>query len=159
MNGLKHLLFAGPFAAALASPAAAEGLEGRYLCSVLQKAGLASTHLEGDPGPAAFAEQPRTRFRMEIIAGRGGYIARELEYAGSDRDQTLWHTQNSVLHGDYHGQPGQLITLTAVEDQAFLRILPMDRAFSRLNFYHAGFEYPGDEDTALSVRFGRCDRE
>jgi|CXWL01.1.fsa_nt_gi hypothetical protein len=132
---------------------------GQYICTVMQKAGIGGTHLEGAPTPSAFLADAGNRFRIGVIAERDGFTIRELPYNGADRDRAEWHTPNSVLHSDYYGDAGEDDTISALVDQGFLRFDSADRATGALWFYHAGFEYPGGEDTNLSVRFGRCERE
>jgi hypothetical protein len=87
------------------------------------------------------------------ITGEGqGFTAIETPYSGADRDPCEWHTANSVLHSAYVSEDGQ--DFVATEDRAFLRITVLrDGA---LRFYHSGFDYPGGEDTNLSVRWGTC---
>lgn len=83
-----------------------------------------------------------------------GFTVTELPYTGQGASQSVWQDENAVLHSIYLGD-GYMFT--AKEDQAFLRIAEMENG--RLWFYHAGFEYPGGEDVALSVRYGTCSRE
>lgn len=125
-----------------------------YICAVEQKAGIGAAHLEGSGTPQAFvSRETPTRFGMRITReeGRGSHAA-ETSYAGPDRDPYEWQTANSVLHGAYSSDDGE--NFVATEDQAFLRILTARNG--TLRFYHAGFEYPGGEDTNLSVRWGTC---
>lgn len=132
---------------------------GQYACTVMQKAGIGGTHLEGATTPRAFIANAGHRFRIGVFAERDGFTVRELPYDGADRDQSEWHTPNSVLHSDYYGDAGEDDNISALTDQGFLRFDWADRTTGALWFYHAGFEYPGGEDTNLSVRFGRCERE
>ena len=80
----------------------------------------------------------------------------EIQYDGPDRDDSVWHTENSVLHGEYRGD-GNLFV--AFKDQAFFsfgKATAHKNSDGDFEFYHSGFEYPGGEDTKLSVRWGRC---
>lgn len=132
---------------------------GMYLCTVSQKAGIGRTHLENDPGPEAFVSPAGNRFRIQVVRERDGHTIREIRYSGPDRDPAEWHTPNSVLHSDYFGVDGEDDTIAALQDQGFLRFGYLNRQDGSLWFYHAGFEYPGGEDTVLSVRYGVCERE
>lgn len=159
-----HFVLALTAAAALSCATSATAqrpppFAGTYMCMAAHKAGIGRTHLEGDPGPQAFVGAAGNRFRIEVVAERDGHIVRELPYDGPDRDPSEWHTRNSVLHSDYYGEDGEDDTISAVQDQGFLRFGYVDRASGALWFYHAGFEYPGGEDTNLSIRYGTCERE
>ena len=79
----------------------------------------------------------------------------EIGYDGADRDATQWQTENSILHAEYRGDGN---SFAAIEDQAFLTFGKTRHKNSDgdFEFYHAGFEYPGGEDTMLSARWGRC---
>lgn len=132
---------------------------GTYLCTVAQKAGIGRIHTESSGEPEAFIAEAGNRFRIQVAAERGGHTVREIPYDGPDRDQAEWHTANSVLHSDYYGEDGEDSTISALQDQGFLRFGFIDRRTGSLWFYHAGFEYPGGEDTNLSVRYGTCERE
>lgn len=136
---------------------AKENVAGEYLCTVLEKAGIASIHLEGSGPPQAFiAEETPTRFKMKIapsVVSADRFTAVELYYDGADRDQRDWHTANSILHSEYSGDGHNF---DAKDDQAFLSFYGSE-SFG-YKFYHAGFEYPGGEDVTLSVRWGGCDK-
>jgi hypothetical protein len=126
-----------------------------YVCTVEQKAGIGAVHLEGAGAPEAFiATETPTRFAMRITGEGQHFTAIETPYSGADRDRYEWHTSNTVLHSAYESDDGQ--DFVAVEDRAFLRVTAMTDG--SLRFYHAGFEYPGGEDTNLSVRWGLCAR-
>jgi len=126
-----------------------------YVCTVEQKAGIGAVHLEGAGAPEAFiATETPTRFAMQITGEGQHFVAIETPYSGADRDRYEWHTSNTVLHSAYESDDGQ--DFVAVEDRAFLRITTMTDG--SLRFYHSGFEYPGGEDTNLSVRWGVCVR-
>ena len=124
-----------------------------YVCTVEQKAGIGAVHLEGAGAPEAFiaAETP-TRFSMRITGEGQHFVAVETPYSGEGRDRYEWHTSNTVLHSAYDSDDGR--DFVAVEDRAFLRLTTMPDG--SLRFYHSGFEYPGGEDTNLSVRWGTC---
>ena len=138
---------------------AQERVDGDYLCTVAEKASITSIHLEdADPPFAGVDDQLPTRFRMRITQeDEGDYSYRmiEIPYDGDDRDPRTWHTENSILHSAYLGNG---IEFSAIEGQSFLSIHPTvhDNSDGDISFYHAGFEYPGGEDTELSVRWGRC---
>jgi hypothetical protein len=124
-----------------------------YVCTVEQKAGIGAVHLEGAGAPEAFiATETPTRFSMQITGEGQRFVAIETPYSGADRDRYEWHTPNTVLHSAYESDDGR--DFVAVEDRAFLRITTMRDG--SLRFYHSGFEYPGGEDTNLSVRGGIC---
>lgn len=132
---------------------------GTYLCTVAQKAGIASQHREGAGPPSAFRyDGPPTRFKMAISPiddVKAQFRLIELPYDGADRDQAVWQTENSVLHGEYRGDGN---SFTASEDQAFFAFGKTHQTDNDgdYEFYQAGFEYPGGEDTNLSARWGRC---
>ncbi len=130
---------------------------GTYLCQVTAKAGIGRTHLEGSAPPAAFVGEAGNRLRIEILAHGSGYLIRELPYTGADRDQSEWHTRNSLLHEDYLSGPDEDGYVSAHSAEGLLRFATSGPR--QLWFYHAGFEYPGGEDTNLSVRYGACERE
>jgi hypothetical protein len=154
---MKHYLGSAAFLV-LICPHAAYGnaLGGDYICTVPQKAGIEAVHVEGAASPRAFvAGDPATRFAIRITAPTTKdrqYRIVESPYSGPDRDRREYQTPNSVLHGAYVSNDGE--AFTAVEDQAFLRV--GSRTNRAIWFYHAGFEYPGGEDTNLSVRWGTC---
>ncbi|GEM_PF-2972942 len=137
---------------------AAEAFEldaGVYLCTVDQRAGIGATHLEDAAPPTAFLDpKPTVKFRIEIARGPG-FTIKELPYDGPGASQMAWHPPNAVLHSIYRGDGRDF---SAAEDQAFLRV-GKDRRPGVIWFWHAGFEYPGGEDTNLSVRTGACSRE
>ncbi len=144
----------------IAEPALAqEDVLGDYLCTISEKAGIASLHLEDADPPAAFVDRYLpTRFRMRITDDGDGtqrYRAFEIEYEGEDRDPRSWHTNNSILHSHYFGDRNLFY---ASDDPAFFALQPTRHTNSDgdLSFYHAGFEYPGGVDTELTVRWGRC---
>jgi len=132
---------------------------GVYLCTVLERAGIGSIHLEGAGPPEAFASKaPPTRFKIQIKPNRHRakpFRVTEIAYDGPDRDQAEWEDANSVLHSVYLGN-GQVYY--AVHGPALLslyRTYP-GNTDGDIEFYHSGFESPGGEDTNLSVRWGRC---
>ncbi len=132
---------------------------GIYLCTVLERAGIGSIHIEGSGPPEAFATKaPPTRFKIQIKPNRNRakpYRAIEVAYDGPDRDQAEWEDANSVLHSVYLGNGEDFY---AVDGPAFLslyRTYP-GNPDGDIGFYHSGFESPGGEDTNLSVRWGRC---
>lgn len=143
---------------------ASDGLAGDYLCRVDEIAGIASTHLEGASPPSAYSDKQRTVFKMRVSASRANgnlgaikYTAIELKYDGPDRDTAEWHTANSVLHSAYVGAgTGGVVSLTAVEDQGFMRFAASSNKGNALWFYHSGFQYAGGEDVQLAVRYGTC---
>ena len=127
---------------------------GSYLCTVDQRAGVGGNHMEDSGPPTGYLDdQPRVKFRMAIVRGPG-FTVTELPYDGPGASQYQWQDDNAVLHGPYFGDGYKF---TAAEDQAFLRMATM--ADGAVWFYHAGFEYAGGEDVALSVRYGTCRRE
>ena len=154
------MLLFGAVALASTSPGyAKQSLPGTYLCTVAEKAGIGSIHLVGSGPPAAFVrEGPPTRFKMRIEPNRNRakpYRLIEIPYEGSDRDQTTWEDENSVLHSAYLGNSTEFY---AVDGPAFLTLFgtPPGNSDGDVGFYHAGFEHPRGEDTKLSVRWGRC---
>jgi hypothetical protein len=130
-------------------------LTGIYLCATEQRAAIKSDHRPGSGDPVAVADKsPLTRFKMEITRRNNPsqpYQAVELPYDGPDRDHRQWQDENSVLHSAYTGDTD---LLQAVSGPAFFSIYGGLR--NEFKFYHAGFEYPGGEDTQFAVRWGRC---
>lgn len=146
--------------AALASTAGGHPLPkpaGDYLCTVEQKAGIASIHLEGAGAPSAFAKDGTvTRFKMRITkAPKKAKLYRlvEIAYDGPDRDQAEWEDEHSVLHSRYVGDGG---LFHATDGPDFFAMATGADPDGNQEFYHAGFEHPGGEDTNLSVRWGQC---
>ena len=157
---MKTAILCGVVAAGLSAPTfAAFDNSGTYLCTVAEKAGLSERHLEGAGPPRAINyPSPMTRFRMRISPidhKKMHFSLVEIAYDGADRDDAEWHTDNSVLHGEYRGDGN---SFTARKDQAFFAFgkTRHKNGDGDYEFYHAGFEYPGGEDTKLSVRWGRC---
>ena len=157
---MKIAMLVGAAAITQASVATAKyDNSGTYLCTVSEKAGIASQHREGAGPPFAMKyDPPLTRFKMQITpvnVKEFRFRLAELHYEGEDRDGAEWHTENSVLHGEYQGDGN---SFTASKDQAFFAFGKTDHKNSDgdFEFYHAGFEYPGGEDTKLSTRWGRC---
>lgn len=132
---------------------------GEYLCTVARKISIAQTHLEDAPPPAAMIEESQpTRFPIAIsVEDEGDYRLVELPYDGSDRDQTEWHTDMSVIHGKYRGD-GRSFESTTAGQEGFFVIGRTVHANTDgdLGFYHSGFEWAGGEDISLSSRWGRC---
>ncbi|MES2903352.1 MAG: hypothetical protein V4696_04125 [Pseudomonadota bacterium] len=158
---MKIAILLGALALAYSEPSsAAFDNSGTYLCTVAEKAGITSRHSElaGHPSAAKY-DNPMTRFKMVISPIKGQKLRfrlLEIEYAGPDRDDSVWHTEKSVLHGEYRGDGNRFM---ASEDQAFLsfgKTTAHKNSDGDFEFYHSGFEYPGGEDTKLSVRWGRC---
>ncbi len=157
---MKFALLIGAVAIAHANMASAKyDNSGTYLCTVSAKAGIAGLHLERAGPPSAWKyEGPATRFKMQITPidlKAFKFSLKELEYTGEDRDPGEWQDENSVLHGEYQGDGNSFV---ALEDQAFFSFGTTRHKNSDgdFEFYHSGFEYPGGEDTNLSVRWGRC---
>ena len=157
---MKFAMLVGAAAAIQSSMAAAKyDNSGTYLCTVSERAGIASIHLEGAGPPRAIkVDGPPTRFKMQISPinlKEFQFRLVELPYDGEDRDQAEWQDENSVLHSEYHGDGN---SFAALEDQAFFSFGKTDHKNSDgdYEFYHAGFESPGGEDTNLSIRWGRC---
>ncbi|VWX60994.1 hypothetical protein [Sphingorhabdus sp. 109] len=134
-------------------------LVGNYLCTIVEKASIATTHLEGAPPPKAFIDdQLPTRFGLRITSddeNPATYKMAEIRYQGPDLDPIEWHTENSVLHSVYVGDG---VTFKASDSEAFVTFHATvhsneDGDFS---FHHAGFEWAGGEDGHLSIRWGRC---
>lgn len=134
---------------------AESSITGTYSCTVFEKAGIASTHLENSAPPEAFAEHDvRSTFAIEIQETESvalPYLVIETLDRGKNPDRTEYDSEFSLLHSPYHGDGANF---TAKEDQGFLRLF--FRLDGNLSFYHAGFEYPGGVDVRLSVRFGEC---
>lgn len=132
---------------------------GEYLCTVAQKTAIAQTHLEGGPPPTAMIDNTSpTRFPIAVsVTEEGDYRLVELPYDGPDRDQSEWHTEMSVLHGEYRGD-GERFRSTGEWEQGFFVIHRTlhSNADGDLGFHHAGFEWAGGEDHSLSSRWGRC---
>jgi hypothetical protein len=131
--------------------------DGDYLCTVAQKAGLAGIHLEGAGSPTAFAKVgSATRFKVRIRPEPKRpklYRLIEIAYDGPDRDGAEWEDENSALHSRYVGD-GSLFH--AVDGPDFFAMARGADKDGNLEFYHAGFEHPGGEDTNLSARWGQC---
>ncbi len=128
---------------------------GDYLCAVEQRAGISKLHLEDSGPPEAFIDpKPVVKFRMRIERG-SGFVVSELPYAGPDANRYEFHTDKAVLHSLYLGDSSYF---TAQEDWAFLTLYrnPQTKV---VHFWHSGFEYPGGEDTNLTVRTGTCGKE
>lgn len=132
---------------------------GEYLCTVAEKTSISQTHLEDSPLPAATVDDsPPTRFPIAIsVEGNGDFRLVELPYTGSDRDPYEWHSEMSVIHGEYRGD-GESFRSTAVGEEGFFVIGRTVHANpdGNLEFYHSGFEWAGGEDLSLSSRWGRC---
>lgn len=135
------------------------GLVGDYLCTIVEKASIGTTHLEGAPPPKAFInDRLLMRFGLRITydgKDRSTYKMVEIPYEGPDRDLTDWHTENSVLHSVYVGDG---TTFKATDSDGFVRFHATvhsneDGGFS---FSHGGYEWAGGEDGHLSIRWGRC---
>lgn len=133
---------------------------GVYLCQTEQRAAIASDHRENSAAPKAGVDNNvPTTFKIQITeTGKGTrkYQAVELPYNGTGRDRADWGDEYSVLHSIYVGDGNQF---EAKDGPAFLAFgrEPLSRAGAPdLEFYHAGFESPGGEDTQLAVRWGRC---
>jgi hypothetical protein len=152
-----HPLLFGFIASSAAAVPATPSPNGIYLCTVAQKAGLASVHLEGAGPPSAFARKgSATKFKMQISADAKRpkqFQLKEIAYDGPDRDQAEWEDTNSVLHSNYAGD-GNLFR--AVDGPDFFVMARRADQDGNLEFYHSGFEHPGGEETNLSVRWGQC---
>jgi hypothetical protein len=140
---LRYALLAGAIALASTSAGYAQkSVTGTYLCTVVEKAGIGSLHLEGAGPPAAFVRDgPATRFKMRITPNRNHakpYRLIEIAYEGSDRDQLELEDENSVLHSAYLGNGTDFY---AVEGRAFLTLFRTRPGNSDgdIGFYHAGF--------------------
>lgn len=136
-------------------------LVGDWLCTVAEKAGIASTHLEDAPAPKAYVnhEQP-TRFKIRVaLSAKNNRQLRidELPYSGPDRDPREYDTEFSVLHDSYYGEDGYFASKERW-GHFNLRKTARNDGDGDYGFYHSGFEYPGREDTELAVRWGRCKR-
>lgn len=97
-----------------------------------------------------------TRFKMRIAPEPERpkrYRLIEIAYNGPDRDDTEWEDENSVLHSRYIGD-GSLFH--AIDGPDFFEMARGADQNGNQEFYHAGFEHPGGEDTNLSVRWGQC---
>ena len=138
-----------------------ENIVGDYLCTVAEKASIESLHLEGAGPPKAFIDDTLpTRFKIRISLNKSTeheFRLIELPYYHADRDPTEWHTSNSILHSTYIGNEGSFLS-TEKNAEAFFVFektvhISDDGAYQ---FYHAGFEWRGSEDTNLSARWGRC---
>lgn len=134
---------------------------GEYLCTVAEKTSISQTHLEDSPPPAAVIDSSLpTRFPIAIsVEGDGDYRLVELPYSGSDRDPYEWHSEMSVIHGEYRGN-GESFRSTVTGEEAFFvigRTVHANRD-GDLVFYHSGFEWAGGEDLSLSSRWGRCSK-
>jgi len=151
---MKHSAIAIALAALIAANAEASPASSDYACEVQQKAGIAGIHLEGSGNPKSFVDTDlptRFRLRMTATANRKGYILSEQPYDGPDRDLRAYQTENTLLHSTYSGDG---VDFRSDEDLGFMRLVK--RLDGTLWFYHAGFEYPGGEDTDLSARLGLC---
>ena len=136
-------------------------LVGVYLCTTAERAAIVSQHREGAAAPSARVDGGTpTRFKIQITQpGKGAksYRIVEIAYDGADRDGWEWQDDNSVLHSVYVGDGS---VFHALDGPAFLTIgkTAYGGASDALEFYHAGFELPGGEDTQLAVRWGRCSK-
>jgi len=130
---------------------------GVYLCTVASKAGLARLHLEGAGPPSAFAtDGPATKFKVRITPEskrRKRYRLVEIAYDGPDRDEAEWEDENTVLHSRYVGDG---VLFHAIDGPDFFEMARAAHQDGNIEFYHAGFEHPGGEETNLSVRWGQC---
>lgn len=157
-------LFVGFAAFGLAGCAAQaqDTTNGDYLCTVAEKAGIASIHLEGASPPEAYVEEDLpTRFLIRIADSdnaAGAHSLVELPYGGPDLDQRDYGTPFSVIHETYYGDGVEFAALQAPSYFSLFETVH-GNADGDLAFYHLGFEYPGGEDTELAVRWGRCRRE
>jgi hypothetical protein len=138
-------------------------LIGEYLCTVARRAALERIHVEDAGPPEAtteplFGSRPPTRFRIGISRGEGATLhLTELRYAGTDRDQTEWHTPNSVIHSRYSGSGGSFTSAPEDPEAFFVLGSPVgSHADGNREFYHSGFAWAGGEDSVVSVRWGRC---
>lgn len=157
---LVRIVWIGMAMASLAVAARAnDTINGAYVCTVEQKAGIAAEQLEGAEPPKAFVDKRVTRFRIVVTSpaknagANATFRVEETLYAGPDRDKQSWQTKTSILHGGYRGDGWRF---TAVEDQAFLRLDFIGEA-GWLWFYHAGFEHADIDHLSLSVRSGPCE--
>jgi len=137
-------------------------LIGAYVCTVKQKASIASRHMagSGEPKAAIDSDLPK-RFSINIKSHNIPFIGLQVDetpYAGSDRDRVEYHTENSVLHSSYSGAGPEF---SANQDQGrfWLGKAATSDSDGDYEFYHSGFEYPGGEDTKLSIRWGYCKRQ
>jgi hypothetical protein len=119
---------------------------GSYLCTVEQKAGIASEMLEGGPPPTAFIAKDVTRFRILVSPDTGT----DGRFKVEEQRQV---DGGGVLRGVYFGDGWRF---TAEEDQAFLRFDIANVETGWLWFYHAAFEKPDVDHLNLSVRSGTC---
>ena len=153
-------IFLGFVALASKASEAQHSIVGDYLCTTVVRAGVSSVHLERAGPPSAFAsDDALTRFKMRITPNNDTakpFRVVEIPYEGADRDPYEWQDENSVLHDTYFGDDG---TFRTVGLPAFLNLYSADHhghPDGDIEFYHAGFEMPGGEDTQLAVRWGRC---
>ncbi len=159
---MSHTLLMGAAAMAMfAGGSAQNALVGVYVCTSTARAAIVSQHLEGAGPPSAWVDdgQP-TKFKMQVTQPRRGakhHRVVEISYDGPDRDRAEWQDENSVLHSAYVGD-GRVFN--AVKGPAFLTVGMSDHGGDggSLQFYHAGFEVAGGEDTQLAVRWGRCSK-
>jgi hypothetical protein len=132
--------------------------KGSYICTVEQKAGIASEMLEGGPPPTAFIAKDVTRFRI-LVSPRVGdtsaarFKVEEQPLTVADRDARMAVGEGNLLRGVYLGDGWRF---TAAEDQAFLRLDMANVDSGWLWFYHAGFEKLDVDHVNLSVRSGTC---
>ena len=157
---MQAALFFRFVALASASPEVEQrSLLGDYLCTTVVRAGVTSVHLERAGPPSAFAsDDAPTRFKMRITPNNDTakpFRVVEIPYEGADRDPYEWQDENSVLHDTYYGDEG---TFRTVGLPAFLDLYGANPGHpdGDIEFYHAGYELPGGEDTQLAVRWGRC---
>ena len=127
-----------------------------YICTVAEKAGIASNHLENGPPPSAFlGTELATRFKIKIVSENDNSLLMEIPYDGPDYDVVDYGSPSSVLHDTYRGDGREF---KSEDDQSFFSLFETihSNEDGDLAFYHAGWEYPGGEDTTLAVRWGRC---
>lgn len=137
---------------------AKETIADEYICTVAEKASIASIHLEGAGPPKAMVDDRLpTRFKIRITGEGEQFRLEEIPYGGTDRDPMEWHTGNSILHSSYMGD-GNNFSATGGDKEAFFVIGPTIHTSKDgvISFYHSGFEWAGGEDTNLSIRWGRC---
>ena len=153
---MRAILLASALCAGICGEASARVLSvGTYLCTVEQRAGIGTNHLEGAPPPTAYSGPQHYRFRISVTAEGDRLRIVETAYTGADRSNAQWEDDNSTLHDAYLGEGDQF---SPEHGQGFLDFA-RNAWGEGVQFHRAGFEYAGGEDEQVSIRWGRCVKE
>jgi hypothetical protein len=126
------------------------GISGIYLCKSLERAAITSNHFDRVSPKAHVDERGPIGFRMQITSTESDkYRIIGLPYDGPDREL---QEGAGVLQSAYIGDGS---VFRALEGPGFLTLKGGEGHYE---FYQAGLESPGGEDTQVAVRWGRCNR-